>query len=585
MKRSKKIISLLLSGVFIFSLVSCGLKDKVKEKIAENDIKEVFSHAINSGNVELFKELCESHPDFDLNSISSSNNILMNLLYTANCPRSVALQMADLALEHGVDVSLISSDDQPYIYNSVSDYVAIGVDNLKYLSDKGIDLKSVDNEILGNLLECCIDNNVNDLNSFEVFDYLMDQGLTVRKEFIEKEDLESKYYKFLQSPYAIKEVVSQYIKDGGELDFPDYFVSALCGDIDKMLVQASKTDIDKESFEVLFTYTQAFGTVEQYKKLLEIYGKEWDEIPNFSAMICCNNTEMLEYFVNDLIALQKSDEYSLRTDCFDVAAYYHYYDIFDVLINNSFDFYDDFLEIPLYGLLGACIRSEDYDLNEFKKLYKYMENNHTPIKEDYAARLFSDRIDLKAAKKYIDFFMDEKGISFYLLGIADVQYDVAEYLYKKGRKLQAYDLSDAIRSQNLELVKLVHKQGADINQLWYNFLDGDEWNRKLKEYPDYTEQLKDTTHPNYTPRPSNFEMNISSVNNEMVKYLIDCGMEIPDNALIYASEGSKAVNKILFDNNANTDIDFSSVKGVMKKDYSLEEYYKSIGRSDLLELL
>ena len=48
---------------------------------------------------------------------------------------------------------------------------------------------------------------------------------------------------------------------------------------------------------------------------------------------------------------------------------------------------------------------------------------------------------------------------------------------------------------------------------------------------------------------------------------------------------SKAVNKILFDNNANTDIDFSSVKGVMKKDYSLEEYYKSIGRSDLLELL
>ena len=585
MKRSKRIISLLLSGVFIFSFVSCGLTDKVEEMLADNDIKDVFSTAINSGNVELFKELCESHPDFDLNSISSSNNILMNLLYTANCPRSVALQMADLALEHGVDVSSISSDDQPYIYNSVSDYVAIGVDNLKYLSDKGIDLKSVDNEILGNLLECCIDNNVNDLNSFEVFDYLMDQGLTVRKEFIEKEDLESKYYKFLQSPYAIKEVVSQYINDGGELDFPDYFVSALCGDIDKMLVQASKTDIDKESFEVLFTYTQAFGTVEQYKKLLEIYGKEWDEIPDFSAMICCDNTEMLEYFVNDLIALHKSDEYSLRTDCFDVAAYYHYYDIFDVLINNSFDFYDDFLEIPLYGLLGACIRSEDYDLNEFKKLYKYMENNHTPIKEDYAARLFSDRIDLKAAKKYIDFFMDEKGIRFYLLGIADVQYDIAEYLYKKGRKLQAYDLSDAIRSQNLELVKLVHKQGADINQLWYNFLDGDEWNRKLKEYPDYSEQLKDTTHPNYTPRPSNFEMNISSVNSETVKYLLDCGMEIPDDALIYASEGSKAVNKILFDNNANTDIDFSNVKGVMKKDYSLEEYYKSIGRSDLLELL
>lgn len=583
-------VSLFLSGIILFSLVSCSLKDKVKEKITGSDIKNAFSYAINYGNLELFKELCEKYPDFDLDSISSSNTLLMNLLYTANCPRNIAFQMADIALENGVDLSMSTPDGSSYIYNSVTDYEAVGVDNLQYLSGKGVDLKSVDDEILGNLLECCIDNNVNNLNSFKVFDYLINQGLTVRKEFIEKEGLESKCYKFIQSPKAIQYVVSQYIDSGGKLDFPDYFVCALCGDIDKMLVLASKADIDQESFEVLFTYTQAFGTVEQYEKLLEIYGEEWSKNPAVNAIVSCDNAEMLEYFIKDIMALEKTKEYNLNTDCFDVAAYYHYYDIFDVLINNDYDLYDDFLDKPLYGLLGSCIESENYDLDEFKQLYNYMEDKHDPINENYAAILFSDKIDLKEGKKYIDFFIDEKGIDFHLLSISDVQYEVAEYLYKKGRTLQAYDLSDAIRSQSIELVKLVYKQGADINQLWYNYKDGDEWNREFNEFPQYSEQIKDTSHPNYTPRPSNFEMNINSMNSEIVKYLIDNGMEIPDNALELAVYASKATVKVLIDAGANTDLKFDILKpvdGVIAKkgDFDLEDYYANYGREDLVELL
>ena len=583
-------VSLFLSGIILFSLVSCSLKDKVKEKITGSDIKNAFSYAINYGNLELFKELCEKYPDFDLDSISSSNTLLMNLLYTANCPRNIAFQMADIALENGVDLSMSTPDGSSYIYNSVTDYEAVGVDNLQYLSGKGVDLKSVDDEILGNLLECCIDNNVNNLNSFKVFDYLINQGLTVRKEFIEKEGLESKYYKFIQSPKAIQYVVSQYVDSGGKLDLPDYFVCALCGDIDKMLVLASKADIDQESFEVLFTYTQAFGTVEQYEKLLEIYGEEWSKNPAVNAIVSCDNAEMLEYFIKDIMALEKTKEYDLNTDCFDVAAYYHYYDIFDVLINNDYDLYDDFLDKPLYGLLGSCIESENYDLDEFKQLYNYMEDKHDPINEDYAAILFSDKIDLKEAKKYIDFFIDEKGIDFHLLSISDVQYEVAEYLYKKGRTLQAYDLSDAIRSQSIELVKLVYKQGADINQSWYNYKDGDEWNREFNEFPQYSEQIKDTSHPNYTPRPSNFEMNINSINSDIVKYLIDNGMEIPDNALELAVYASKATVKVLIDAGANTDLTFDILKpvdGVIAKkgDFDLADYYANYGREDLVELL
>ena len=194
-------------------------------------------------------------------------------------------------------------------------------------------------------------------------------------------------------------------------------------------------------------------------------------------------------------------------------------------------------------------------------------------------------------KKYIDFFIDEKGIDFHLLSASDVQYDVAEYLYKKGRTLQAYDLSDAIRSQDLELIKLVQSQGADLNQLWYDFKDGDEWSREFDQCPEYTEQLEDTSHPNFTPRPSNFEMNINSINSEIVKYLIDNGMEIPDKALETAVYASKATVKVLIDAGADTDLKFDKLEpanggGIVQKgDFDLADYYKHYGRDDLAELL
>lgn len=591
MKNTKRLVSLFLSGIIIFSLVSCGLTDNIKNKMIDSDSKNAFSYAVNNGNLELFKELCEKYPDFDLDSISSSNTLLMNLLYTANCPRNIAYQMADIALENGADLYMSTPNGSSYIYNSVTDYEAVGVDNLQYLSSKGVDLRSVDDDILGNLLECCIDNNVNNLNSFKVFDYLTNQGLTVRKEFIEKEGLESKYYKFIQSPKAIQYVVSQYIDNGGTLDLPDYLTYAVTGDIENALEAAKGSAISDDEFEVLFTYTQAFGTVKQYEKLLGIYGKEWSKNPAVNAIVSCDNAEMLEYFIKDIMALEKTKEYNLNTDCFDVAAYYHYYDIFDVLINNGYDLYDDFLEKPLYGILGSCICSNDYDFDEFLKLYDYMEKKHEPINENYAANLFSDKIDLKSAKKYIDFFIDEKGIDFHLLSASDVQYDVAEYLYKKGRTLQAYDLSDAIRSQDLELIKLVQSQGADLNQLWYDFKDGDEWSREFDQCPEYTEQLEDTSHPNFTPRPSNFEMNINSINSEIVKYLIDNSMEIPDNALETAVYASKATVKVLIDAGADTDLKFDKLEpanggGIVQKgDFDLVDYYKHYGRDDLAELL
>lgn len=58
MKNTKRLVSLFLSGIIIFSLVSCGLTDNIKNKMIDSDSKNTFSYAVNNGNLELFKELC-----------------------------------------------------------------------------------------------------------------------------------------------------------------------------------------------------------------------------------------------------------------------------------------------------------------------------------------------------------------------------------------------------------------------------------------------------------------------------------------------------------------------------------------------
>ena len=61
MKNTKRLVSLFLSGIIIFSLVSCGLTDNIKNKMIDSDSKNTFSYAVNNGNLELFKELCEKY--------------------------------------------------------------------------------------------------------------------------------------------------------------------------------------------------------------------------------------------------------------------------------------------------------------------------------------------------------------------------------------------------------------------------------------------------------------------------------------------------------------------------------------------
>ena len=46
MKNTKRLVSLFLSGIIIFSLVSCGLTDNIKNKMIDSDSKNTFSYAV-----------------------------------------------------------------------------------------------------------------------------------------------------------------------------------------------------------------------------------------------------------------------------------------------------------------------------------------------------------------------------------------------------------------------------------------------------------------------------------------------------------------------------------------------------------
>ena len=51
MKNTKRLVSLFLSGIIIFSIVSCGLTDNIKNKMIDSDSKNTFSYAVNNGNL------------------------------------------------------------------------------------------------------------------------------------------------------------------------------------------------------------------------------------------------------------------------------------------------------------------------------------------------------------------------------------------------------------------------------------------------------------------------------------------------------------------------------------------------------
>lgn len=78
---------------------------------------------------------------------------------------------------------------------------------------------------------------------------------------------------------------------------------------------------------------------------------------------------------------------------------------------------------------------------------------------------------------------------------------------------------------------------------------------------------------------------------DTVKTIIDSGLNLPDNIMETAKNGSKATAKVLIEAGAKTDLKYTRLEpadggGLVKQgNFDLADYYKHYSRDDLAELL
>lgn len=553
------------------------LKDKVKEKITGSDPKNTFTHAVNNGNIELINELIQYYPNLDYDKDSGTGNLVASVIFNSTYSKSIAYEIADCLLENGSDINAKDSYGASYIYTAIQDenYRAV-----KYYIDNGVDLNS-DDDVLGMPLEYAVRRRFYSCEAMDIISILINNGAIISDEFYDN------YNNFTYSARTTKLIMDSSNLKRENIKYNKYIFDAFNGDIEEALNLIKTANPTQEELEILNQFTQAFGTEEQLERLVTLSGGYLEKNITYYPydVISCGNSEMLDYFLKNKLI----DNYDMRL--FDIAAYLKEYDIFDVLINNNFRM-SEIAEIPYYTVLRSCISARDYNFDEFKKLYNYIESQYYTITENQAQAILPYCLDLESIKPFVDFLINEKGINFHAVCLDRVTFETAKYLYDNGRPLQAQDLPGAIASQDIEMIKLVLEKGADINQFYYDSNDCSELERNAAdgEYIEYTNQVDSTSILNSSNRKSNFEVFINKVPSDIVKFLIDNGMEIPDNALELAVYASKATVKVLIDEGANTDLKFDILKpvdGVIAKkgDFDLKDYYIHYGREDLVELL
>lgn len=421
-------------------------------------------------------------------------------------------------------------------------------------------------------------------NRIKTAKFFVDKGAAVTTDLFnidENKDEDLRYHHIGASPVVSNYLMNILHEKGEETNMPKAMEYAISGDLDKTIEYIEKGEAltDKEK-ELVFDYASYFGMPDEFETICRLTEMQIDNV-NMERIIQCGNLDMIQYLIEKCgFKLQSEKVSPSQENYLKLAVLFGYSDIFDYLCNHNA--YNPGASV----LLESALYNGNLDL--FKKVYEYeaQSTDITELNEIYNL----DGYYLNGKLDFIDYLMSEKNHTFECYSFKNIDFETARYLYEKGRPLNITDLDYAICHNDIEYIQLVLDKGADINQKCYSF----DYSNYVSNYKEQVSQYDNFTskhiyYENIAEKnkelPTAFSYLLNKCNSECIKFMIENGAEIPDDILIYASEASKAVNQILFDNNANTNIDFSNVKGVMRKDYSLEKYYRSIGRSDLLDLL
>lgn len=532
---SKKLMLLLVTALYVVFSAGCSqLGLEIKRTVTgKEDFGQTFSHWCFNGNIELIEEFLENQkvPQSALNSG----------LYNARHS-----EIRKILLDAGADPNYKDMLDE-YAYN---DNPAI----FDIIDAKGLNINKRDKLNLSALAVAPRNAYNDDKNAYLMCERMLENGAEMYPEMFDYEEDIS-----LACPQTVKMLANRYIDEGGKFNYPDTYVYALCGDISNAVKSAEK-DKDKldehEKYQV-FRFASLFGTVEEYKKLKEIFNMEDDTRNNYEELTASCSIEMLEYLLeenDDHIKFNPETDidpkfndltfkYKRVASGFETAISYGRYDMCKYYIENGIK-----PESYLTGFysITAAINSGDYEF--FRLIYDYIKEEYGNPEEETFGWCFQLEEVNDETEKIMDFLFDE-GYTFENVKYNHLSDDVAEYIISHG-------------------ATVTDKIIMDISEQVYK------------------KSFKKAIESGYKVSPELLTDIIPYASSDMIEMVLDSGTEMEDVILKRGYDASKATIKLLIERGAN----LKPPPDKHQEEYGIEYFnlkneYKKYCRDDLVELL
>lgn len=531
----KKFLLCLTTILFVFSATGCyGLGAEVKKFVTgKEDFEQTFAHWCFRGNIELIEEFLENKkiPQSALNSG----------LYNARHS-----EVRKILLDAGADPNYRDMLDE-YAYN---DNPAL----FDIVDAKGLDINRRDRINLSALASAPRNVLNDDKNAYLMCERMLENGAEIYSEMFENDEL---YGIGLDCPQTVKMLANRYIDEGGKMDYPDTYVYALCGDISNAVKSAEKDKNELSDYKkyTIIEYATLFGTIEEYKKLKEIFNMEDYRQRNYEQLTASCSLEMLEYLLEENGDHIKFDPEIDDVDAFTRFDYEDVSDGFTVAISRGrYDMCKYYIEngikpnsaLTCYPPLTTAINCGDYEL--FRLVYDYIKEEYGIPDEEVFGWCFQLHDVNDCTEKIMDFLFDE-GYTFENVKYNHVSDSVAEYLISHGAVI-----TDEI------IMELSHQI--------------------------YKKSFKKAIESGYKVSPELLTDIIPYASSDMIEMVLDSGTEMEDDILKRGYDASKATVKLLIERGAN----LKPPPDKEQEEYGLEYFnlknaYKRYCRDDLVELL
>lgn len=407
------------------------------------------------------------------------------------------------------------------------------------------------------------------------------------------------YRQIAHSPMTARFLLGVLLESGQKSGLPKSVEYAVLGECEKSLNELKNgntvSDVDMGLISYYFGY---FGTMEQYQAFADFWGKYAK--PPASCVAGAGNTEVLKRLYLDKDPNNAdSKEFVLDFSSCGIlisAMQMEQIDVMKLLLSYESINHQWTNEVWLRAFYGGY--------EGFCLLYDFWEANvDGGFKEELIEQFYPDRgMTSKDKYKKIDFLFD-KGYDCRYVSFDYCNSDTINYLYKKGRPLMPDDLEWAAYDGSYDEIKAVIEKGIDVE---YTFSFDIRSSRDIKikydnntilyEYDGYSDVGKGfmTYEDLCNSAVTNNGLSIYAKRHlpETLQYVIDQGLELPDDCLLDAYQYSAANVRVLLENGANTKIKADEIpNGSMKSgsikrgEFTLKEYFEAYNRPDLVKLI